>query len=111
MEADGRRPVSVPVDRLSTSCPSSPRSAKGPMTTTGTIEPARPGANIVVRYTPPGGSAQPFERTVQTDAKGGWSDSISPGQYPNGEWRIEPRFDGDGTHPALKGDACTVKVG
>jgi hypothetical protein len=122
MEADGAVPVSVPVDglrkktTLSTSCPGSPHGSEKPMTTTGRLEPAFAGAKIVVRYTPPDGTGQPFERTVTTDANGNWSDSVVPnenGQRPNrgvGDWLIEPRFEGDDGHAPSQGEACTVTV-
>jgi hypothetical protein len=113
MDADGAVPVSLPVERLNTTCPASPRSSGQAMVTQGTLEPPVAGAEVVVRYTPPQGSGDPFERTVTTGAKGEWSDSIVPNadQRPGvGEWRIQPRFEGGDGRAALQGDACTVTV-
>jgi hypothetical protein len=125
MEADGALPVSVPVEglpvetKLSTSCPSTPHGSEQPITTSGRLEPGFAGAKIVVRYTPPSGTGQPFERTVTTDAKGGWSDSVVPSDDGNkgirpkrgaGDWLIEPRYEGDGGHAPSEGQACTVAV-
>jgi hypothetical protein len=125
MEADGAVPVSVPVEglpadtTLSATCPSSPQASEKAMTTSGRLEPGSAGAQIVVRYTPPSGTGQPFERTVTTDANGNWSDSIvpsddgSPNDRPNrgaGDWLIEPRFDGDAGHAGSTAQACTVTV-
>ncbi|HEX6582490.1 MAG TPA: hypothetical protein VF056_02735, partial [Thermoleophilaceae bacterium] len=59
---------------------------------------------------------EPFERTVTTDTKAGWSDSISPGdngQRPKlgaGEWLIEPRFEGDADCAPSTGPSCRVMV-
>jgi Peptidase family C25/Propeptide_C25 len=125
MEADGSVPVSVPVEgapaktTLSATCPGSPQGSEGPMTTSGKLEPGFAGAKVVLRYTPPSGTGQPFERTVTTDAKGNWSDSVVPSDdgSPNGRpgrgagnWRIEPRFDGDAGHAGSAAQACTVTV-
>ena len=125
MEADGAVPVSVPVEglpaetTLSTTCPGSPHGSEKPMATSGRLEPGFAGATIVVRYTPPSGTGQPFERTVTTDANGNWTDSIvpsddgSPNGRPNrgaGGWRIEPRFEGDPAHAGSTAQACTVTV-
>jgi hypothetical protein len=125
MEADGAVPVSVPVEgvpvetRMTRTCPPSPFPSETPMTTSGKLEPGFAGAKIVVRYTPPSGTGQPFERTVTTDANGNWSDSVVPsdddagGKRPMrgaGQWTIEPRYDGDSGHRASKAQACTVTV-
>ena len=120
MEADGAVPVSFPVDglpaktTLTRTCPTSPHSAEKPMVTSGALEPGVAGAPVVIRYTPPPGMGQSFERTVTTDANGNWSDSIVPSAgRPNrgvGEWRIEPRFEGDGGHEPSAAEACTVNV-
>ena len=122
MEADGAVPVSVPVEGLTTlsaTCPASPQASEKSMTTSGKLEPGFAGAKIVVRYTPPSGTGQPFERTFTTDANGNWSDSIvpsddgSPNGRPNrgaGDWLIEPRFEGDPAHAGSTAQACTVTV-
>jgi hypothetical protein len=125
MEADGAVPVSVPVEglpaktALSATCPASPQASEKSMTTSGKLDPGVAGAKIVVRYTPPSGTGQPFERTVATDANGNWSDSIVPSDdgSPNGrlnrgagDWLIEPRFDGDAGHAGSTAQACTVTV-
>jgi hypothetical protein len=114
MEADGAIPVSVPVDglpvdtTLTTTCPGSPQPANTPMATGGRLEPGFAGAQVIVRYTPPGG--QPFERTVTTDANGDWSDKITPGPNDVGDWRIEARYEGDSGHTAADGQECVVTV-
>jgi hypothetical protein len=114
MEADGAVPVSVPVQGLpvatkltTTTCPASPHPSQNPMVTSGTLEPGFAGAKIILRYTPP--QAQPFERTVTTDANGNWSDKFTPNGGV-GQWRIEPRYEGDSAHAASVGQACTVTV-
>ena len=122
MEADGAIPVSVPVDGLrkesavTTNCPQGPIPGTGNMVTSGRLEPGLVDRKVVVRYTPPPGTGEPFERTVTTDTKAGWSDSISPGdngQRPNlgaGEWLIEPRFEGDADYAPSTGPSCRVMV-
>ena len=122
MEADGAIPVSVPVDGLrkesevTTNCPQGPIPGTGNMVTSGRLEPGLVDRKVVVRYTPPPGTGEPFERTVTTDTKAGWSDSISPGdngQRPNvgaGEWLIEPRFEGDTGYAPSTGPSCRVMV-
>jgi len=125
MEADGAVPVSVPVrglpveTTLSTTCPKSPFPSETPMTTSGTLEPGFAGAKVVVRYTPPADEGDPFERTVTTDANGNWSDSVVPSDDQNGgirpdrgegDWLIEPRYEGDSGHAPSYGEACKVTV-
>ena len=122
MEADGAIPVSVPVEGLrkesavTTNCPQGPIPGTGNMVTSGRLEPGLVDRKVVVRYTPPPGTGEPFERTVTTDTKAGWSDSISPGdngQRPNlgaGEWLIEPRFEGDADYAPSTGPSCRVMV-
>ncbi len=122
MEADGAIPVSVPVEGLrkesevTTNCPQGPIPGTGNMVTSGRLEPGLVDRKVVVRYTPPPGTGEPFERTVTTDTKAGWSDSISPGdngQRPNlgaGEWLIEPRFEGDADYAPSTGPSCKVMV-
>lgn len=89
------------------------------MTTSGQLQPGLAGREIVVRYTPSQGDEQPFERTVTTDAKGNWSDSVVPSQDPGGfirqsrgagEWLIEPRYEGDADHWDTTGPSCKVTV-
>jgi hypothetical protein len=89
------------------------------MVTSGKLEPGFAGAEIVLRYAPPSGTGQPFERTVTTRSDGSWADSVIPsddgagGIRPArgaGEWTIEPRYDGDAGHNPSRSPACSVTV-
>jgi hypothetical protein len=83
------------------------------MTTSGTVTPAFAGGNVVVTYDPP--NSAPFERTVQTDQNGNWSDSFVPGtatgqSNPDGTWTIQARYAGDATRRQSSSSTCTVEV-
>src|SRR3954451_3601102 len=102
MEPDGAEPVRAPVHgapqatRITQTCPASSQNQTTTMKTSGTLSPAAAGLTIVVRYDRPNGEGS-FERNVQTDANGNWSDSIVPGEHAenyDGDWKITPRFDG-----------------
>ena len=86
------------------------------MVTSGRLDRDRGGGDVV-RYTPPPGTGQPFERKVTTDTKGDWSDSIvartttgSARTWGVGEWLIEPRFEGDAEYAPSTGPSCRVMV-
>jgi hypothetical protein len=119
LEPDGSPPVRAPVQgstSLTQSCPSGTVNNNSPVTFRGSLSPGFAGANIVRTYTRPDGTS--FERTVQTDANGDWTDTIQlwptfTGNDPNhgaGTWKVRSRFNGDSTHaPSSTGD-CTFQV-
>jgi hypothetical protein len=84
------------------------------MTTNGTLSPAFAGANVVLTYTRPNNGGA-FERTVQTNANGAWTDSIVPAQQsgqasPVGPWKVKARYDGDASRNGSQTAECTVNV-
>jgi hypothetical protein len=116
-EADGAAPIKVPVSdvpkqttTLTQVCPSD-QPFQDEMTITGTLSPAQAGATVSVRYTRPDQAT--FTDTVTTDANGGWSDTIVPGDFSQrntGDWTIQASYAGDSTHAASTAAACTVNV-
>jgi hypothetical protein len=112
IEPDGGKPFQVPVDgvpkqatSMTQTCPNEVGFGND-VTITGTLSPAFAGANIIVSYTRP--DASTFERTVQTDAAGNWTDSVL-GDL-GGDWTISSRYAGDDAHAASSAGPCTVFV-
>ena len=116
MEADGRTPVSVPVDgvpptQLSISCPSGV-GWDAPATTGGRIDSDLAGATIELTYTRPGGRGS-FQRTATANSSGEWSHTIdTKADDPNagksgGTWTVSARYAGDSDHAASETVSCT----
>jgi hypothetical protein len=116
IDADGARPISVPVEgvtALSRSCPSQVVQSNGSMVTFGRLTPGVTGAQIRLTYTRPDGTT--FERTAQVHPDGSWNDSISPNAEDpnglgNGTWRIRMRYAGDASHAPSTVPDCTASV-
>jgi hypothetical protein len=119
MEPDGAQPINVPVEdvpktptSMTQECPSEPVPSGGNMTVSGTLSPALAGVNIVITYTRPDQTT--FDRTVQTDANGAWTNTITPQSeatgFGVGTWNVKARYAGDDTRAASSTAGCTVEV-
>jgi hypothetical protein len=98
---------------MTQTCAASPQDDAKPMTTSGTLSPAFANADIKLTYTRPNNGGT-FVRTVQTNANGAWSDTITPAQQsgqasPDGVWTIRSDYAGDATR-APSSAQCTVTV-
>jgi hypothetical protein len=117
LQQDGALPAQEKVDNppitttMTASCAASPHDDVQPMTTSGTLSPAFAAANIKLTYTRPNNGGT-LVRTVQTNANGAWTDTITPtqqAQLPDGVWTIRADYEGDATHNPSSAE-CTVTV-
>jgi hypothetical protein len=112
IDPDGAQPVNLPVDgvprqatQLSQTCPTAVP-FHGDMTISGNLATVPAGTKVVLTYNAPDESS--FERTVQTDANGNWSDTlVDPAA---GNWDVSSRFDGDSQYAPSTAGPCTVNV-
>jgi hypothetical protein len=126
VDGDGAVPMRVPVqggfEKADTSLTQQcPQEVDGfhhePLTVGGKMSPAFAGATIKIKYTTPTGTpvaSRTFERTVQTNANGEWTDTIDPRNEESdntyGNWTVQARFDGDAANKPSQAAACTVNV-
>jgi hypothetical protein len=125
IQADGAFPAREAVEKskdntgLTASCAKDGQLNSQPMTTTGRLTRGQDGVagqTVTVRYTPPDGQPA-FDRTVVTDARGGWSDTFQPAsQVPNdpnrgdGIWTVQATYAGNTQLNGSQSPACTVDV-
>jgi hypothetical protein len=104
-------PVSPPppppaTSSMTLSCPGTTPSGTD-LAVGGSLTPARAGAGVTVRYTPPG--ATPIAHSVTTAANGAWSDSVPTTGQPTGTWAVDANHDADAATTASSA-GCTTTV-
>ena len=72
--------------------------ANAPVPVSGSISPGLPNSPISIEYRSPSGHT--LTHIVQTDAAGGYSDSIAPDEI--GHWRVQSRWPGDNAHDPVE---------
>ena len=116
---EGSSSPTPPADtNLSTQCAADGQPSGQTMTTTGRLTSGQTGiggAAVKLTYTRPDKTT--FDRTVQTDTNGNWSDSFEPADEaansPNrgdGTWTVQAIYAGDTTHNPAKSETCSVVV-
>ena len=126
VQADGAFPAQEPVEpakddtSLTANCPKEGQLNSQPMTTSGRLTRGQdgvPGATVTLTYDSP--NEPPFTRTVVTDARGGWSDTIVPASHvsPNdpgprgqGTWTIQASYAGNEDLNGSQSPQCAVFV-
>jgi hypothetical protein len=116
---EGSSSPTPPADtNLSTQCAADGQPSGQTMTTTGRLTSGQTGiggAAVKLTYTRPDKTM--FDRTVQTDTNGNWSDSFEPADeaanspnHGDGTWTVQAIYPGDPAHNSSKSETCSVVV-